>query len=383
MKPDASMEHDDISSIPPLPPDAFEFVQMDEVILDAKFETEPMGFMKDAILRFATNRASVVAFIILSILVFMSIIGPNISGYTYREQNLRGTNLPPRVKAFENLGIFDGSRVITVRASNIPPRIESGSYIETLNTFVTMNVEMAEIRINAYIEAGLHDTYFWFGTDAIGRCLFTRVWYGLRISLLLGFVVTVINISIGIVYGAVQGYFGGYADLVMQRITEILSGIPTLVVVTLTIIFFGAGFHNFVVAFILTGWIGASSTTRMQFYRFKNREYVYAANSMGASDWRIIFRHILPNASGTMITSFALMIPGIIGMEAFLAFLGIGLQAPTPTLGILNVDGQTAMLNSPHILLFPASVISILMICFNIFGNGLRDAFNPQLRGSQ
>ena len=379
------LENGDTFEIQTLPPDAFEIVPMGDRMLDAKFEPPPIGFLKDALLRFAQNRASVVAFVILAILVFMSIIGPSLTPFTYREQNLRMTNMPPRLPGvLGNLPGFRGERNIRIQAANLGPR--EHALIRIVDEFTVhahgRDVEMLEIRINAYVYGGFEDVYYWFGTDNIGRCMFTRTWHGLRISLLLGLVVSIINIVIGVVYGAIQGYYGGVHDLIMQRITEILNGIPTIMVVAVAIMLWGASFWTLALGFSMLAWIGNANATRMQFYRFKNREYVYAANSMGASHKRMIFRHILPNASGTLITSFALAIPSVIGQEAFFAFIGLGMQAPTPTLGVLNVEGQATLLNAPHQIFFPAAIISILLICFNVFGNGLRDAFNPSLRGA-
>ena len=376
---------DDILEIPVLPPDAFEVVPMGDRIFDAKFETPPMGFFKDAMLRFAQNRASVVAFVILAILVLMAIIGPMLTPFTYREQNLRMTNMPPRLPGrLGNIPGFRGHHDITIQARNLGPR--EHVLIRIVEEFQVPGpggyVDMLRIRIDGYVYRDFDDVYFWFGSDSIGRCMFTRTWHGLRISLLLGLVVSIFNVIIGVIYGAVQGYYGGVADLIMQRITEILTGVPTVMVMAVAIMFLGASFWTLVIGFTLFGWIVPANATRMQFYRFKNREYVYAASSMGAGDMRIVFRHILPNAAGTLITAFAIMIPNIILSEAFFAFIGLGLQAPTPSLGILNLEGQGALLSNPHLILFPASLISILLICFNVFGNGLRDAFNPSLRGS-
>ena len=227
---------------------------------------------------------------------------------------------------------------------------------------------------------------FYFGSDNQGRDIFTRLWHGARLSLLLGVGVSLINIILGVIYGAIEGYYGGKADLIMERISDILVEIPSLILLTLFQIYFGSKWGPvpaLLLAFILTGWIGTASRVRMQFYRYKNQEYVLAARVLGAKDKRIIFRHILPNAIGTLITSCILMIPSVIFSESTLSFLNIvDLETGTMTsIGTMLAAGQDLLDTHPHVLLFPAIFISILMISFNLFGNGLRDAFNPSLRG--
>ena len=199
-------------------------------------------------------------------------------------------------------------------------------------------------------------------------------------------IVSAINLTIGAIYGAIQGYYGGYVDLTMDRISDILSGVPSMITVSLFQLHLAQKvgvIPSLLFAFVLTGWIGMASTVRMQFYRFKGQEYVLASRVLGASDWRIMFRHIFPNSLGTIITRSVLVIPGVIFSESSLTYLGIvNLDGPTTTsVGTLLANARDALSSDPYIILFPSLFISLLMICFNLFGNGLRDAFNPALRG--
>ena len=224
---------------------------------------------------------------------------------------------------------------------------------------------------------------FLFGTDKSGRDMFKYVFEGLRNSLVLGIVTFIVCFSFGLVWGAISGYFGGTVDLVMERITDILSRIPGIVLITLILMKTGEStFGVFALALCLTGWIGTSSLTRTQFYRFRGREYVLASRTLGASDARLIAKHILPNALGTIITSSVLMIPGIIFTEASIAYLGLGFKNLS-SLGVILANNQSELTNHPYQLLFPAAVIALLMISFNLFGNGLRDAINPSLKGEE
>ena len=228
---------------------------------------------------------------------------------------------------------------------------------------------------------GFKDQNFWFGTTNAGYDLFTEMWKGLRLSLLIAFAVAITNIFIGIIIGSIMGYYGGTLDLVMDRIIDILAGLPFLAILTLLLLRFGSAPWIIVVAFVMTGWIGISSLTRTQFYRYKNREYVLAARTLGAKDIRIMSKHIFPNTIGTLITSLVLYIPGVITSESTYSYLGILNYSGTTGFGELLAIGQQNMMTSFHLLLFPSIVISLLILSFNLFGNGLRDAFNPSLRG--
>ncbi len=221
---------------------------------------------------------------------------------------------------------------------------------------------------------------FLLGTDKNGKDMLKYVFDGLRWSLFLGIISSAVCFIFGLIWGAICGYFGGNVDLIMERFTDILSGIPWIVVMTLVIIHLGSTFFSFALALCLTGWIGTAATTRTQFYRFRGREYVLASRTLGASDARLIAKHILPNAMGTIITSAVLMIPSVIFSEATISYLGLGFKNLS-SLGVILSNNQPELKQYPYLLIFPAVIIALLMISFNLFGNGLRDAVNPSLKG--
>lgn len=236
----------------------------------------------------------------------------------------------------------------------------------------------------------LHGYYpsYALGTNAFGQDMVCALAKGGGFSLGLAFGVSMINLVIGCIYGAIEGYFGGKTDLIMERITDVLAGVPFTVVVTLFSYHLAARVGvivSFLFAFVATGWISTASLTRKQFYRYKNREYVMAARALGAGHGRIIFRHVFPNSIGAIVTSSAMLIPAVIGLETIMTYLGIvNLSgAGATSLGTLIELGKTALETAPHALLLPALFLALVMICFNLIGNGLRDAFNPSLRFSE
>ena len=240
-----------------------------------------------------------------------------------------------------------------------------------------------KVEIYRYSEFGYEKMpKFLFGTDNMGHDLVTKAFKGLRTSLILGICTCVVCFLFGLCWGAVSGYFGGNVDLAMERFCDILGGIPWIVVMTLAILHFGNTFGTFFMALCLTGWMGTAARTRTQFYRFKGREYVLASRTLGASDTRLIFRHILPNALGTIVTGAVLMIPSVIFSESTLAYLNLGLQG-VESFGVMLSNNQVYISTDPHLILFPASILALIMISFNLFGNGLRDALNPSLKGSE
>ena len=269
-------------------------------------------------------------------------------------------------------------------------RDESGSPVYyTYTGGGTVETAMYRVRVlyyNYYVYQNGFEPQYLFGTDSQGYDLALRMARGIQLSLLVALCVSAINLVLGAVYGAIEGYYGGAIDLIMERISDILSGVPFIVVATLFQIHLAAqlgAIPSLLFAFVMTGWISTAARTRTQFYRFKNSEYVLAARTLGARDRRIIWKHIFPNSLGTIITSSVLIIPGVIFDESMLSFLGIvNLGGSEMTsLGTLLSDASSIWTRYPHLMIFPALVISLLMICFNLFGNGLRDAFNPSLRG--
>lgn len=351
-----------------------------EDIRDEAIKGEAVGFFKDAMIRFRKNKASITATIMIAIIVLMALIGPLMSPYGWDEQNAKLQYLPPKIPYLERFSGFDGCRELTIRKSNIELTYKD-SLLKINEEYTEKGIPMVKAKVDMYKLAGAGDKYFWFGTDYLGRSCWTRLWKGTRISLLIGVISAVTNIAIGIVYGSISGYFGGAVDMVMQRITEFLTSLPLFVVTILFIMKYGSGLIPIALSMIVVGWVGTSNIIRTQFYRYKGHEYVLAARTMGAPDRKLIFRHILPNAIGPVITSASLAIPLAIFNEAGLAYLGLGLQAPRPSIGVLLSEGQRVLYAYPYLTLAPGIIISILMISFNLLGNGLRDAFNPTLRG--
>ena len=364
----------------------FEFVQLDHDIKDEKFQGEAIGFFKDAMLRFRKNKASLAAAWVIAIIIFMAIFGPSMNEYTYRQQHVEWALLPPRVKGLEKIGMFDGTKVMEIKKESMEGKYQ-GAVVKIIDEYDKeyngVKVPMVKAKINMYKVKGADDVYFWLGTDSIGRDMWTRLWRGSRVSLAIGIFAVLINMIIGVVYGSISGYYGGWVDMIMQRIIEVIGGIPSLVLIILFVMYLGSGIVPFILAMVLTGWIGMSRMIRAQFYKYKGQEYVLASRTMGAKDRTLIFRHILPNAIGPIITQATLAVPGAIFTESFLSYLGLGIGAPEPSIGVLLAEGQKALLEYPHLTLFPAIIISLLMLSFNLFGNGLRDAFDPTLRGQE
>ena len=508
-----------------IPNDKFKFVQINERLHDTEVKTKPVGYFKDAWMRFRKNKASVTAAIIIALIVVFAVFGPLVSDYEMYDVDGIYAKVRPKNDVLNFPGFWDGGytkklnnkylmylTAIGVGAadtdgsgktwaegveSEFYPIIADGEVYESegsqyrdsrIDSYLTVGfryISMTEEKYNTIVawqeENGIQviypmvdttneycdvnnadDANFWYrhapnssplnakgkrmteievimeegfqdnylrdaegnvmfyaqkdmgmrsvrvlyynyfifmngheplhlmGTDGQGYDILVRICYGIRLSLLLSICVFAINFTIGAAYGAIEGYYGGLADLLMERVSDVLNGIPFIVTATLfQLHLVNTGkvstFVGLVFAFVLTGWIGTAYSVRTQFYRFKNQEYILAARTLGAKDMRLMFKHIFPNAIGTIITRSVLAIPGTIMTESVLSYLGIlNFNSKNLTsLGTLLSNGQDYLATDPHILLFPAVVISLLMISFNLFGNGLRDAFNPSLRGTE
>ena len=210
-----------------IPAEKFEYAQKDEVLYDANPETISRGFFKDALVRLKKNKASVAAFWILCLIVIMAVFGPSMTPYTFTEQFSDFTNMPPRIQGLEKLGIFDGGRVLTNRrldSLDNPEKFPEGCIYGWYNEHEVNGVILVDVEVNYYKYLGADDHYFWFGTDKLGRDLFTRLWRGTRVSLIIALAAVLSDVVIGVVYGAIAGYYGGKADLFMMRVCEIING---------------------------------------------------------------------------------------------------------------------------------------------------------------
>ncbi len=219
-----------------------------------------------------------------------------------------------------------------------------------------------------------------FGTDQFGRDLWVRTWMGTRISLLIAFVAALLDLTVGVAYGAVSALSGGKVDAVMQRIIEVLVGIPHLIIVILLMMVLPAGIWTIVVALSITGWVNMARLVRAEILKLKNQEFVMAAQVLGTRTPQVILKHLIPNTVGVIVINAMFTIPSAIFTEAFLSFIGIGMQEPAASLGVLINNGYQVLRNFPHVLIYPAIIIVLIMVCFSTLGDGLRDALDPRMR---
>ena len=231
-----------------------------------------------------------------------------------------------------------------------------------------------------YNQNQLPSAEHYFGTDQFGRDVFTRVLYGARISMTVAYVSTITTLLIGALYGGISGFIGGKVDMVMMRIVEILSGIPSMLYLILFMVKLGPGLHTIILSMSITGWLGMARMVRAQVIGLKNMEYVLAVRTLGVSETKILLKHLIPNSLGVIIVNLTLAVPSAIFNEAFLSFLGLGVSAPTASWGVLANEALSLYMLYPHQLLFPCLAICITIMAFNFLGDGLRDALDPKMR---
>ncbi|MCH4206771.1 MAG: ABC transporter permease [Solobacterium sp.] len=221
---------------------------------------------------------------------------------------------------------------------------------------------------------------YWFGTDSLGRDLFSRVWVGARASMIIALTATVLKLVVGTIYGAVMAHFGGWVDELMMRIIEVLNSLPYLLVTILIMMVLGNSLFALMVALSLTAWCSTARQVRGMIKQLKETEYVYAAEVLGAKPMWIILKHYVPNMIGILLLNASTAIPDFIFTEAGLSFLGIGLQSPDISLGVLISQGKATMDFYPYQLFFPCLILCLIVLAFNLLGDGLRDALDPRLR---
>jgi oligopeptide transport system permease protein len=219
-----------------------------------------------------------------------------------------------------------------------------------------------------------------FGTDTLGRDLFVRTWSGARVSLLIAFTAVIVNVIVGVIYGGISGFAGGAIDNLMMRFVELINGIPYLIIVILLMMVMEPGVMTMIVAYSAVGWTGMARLVRGQIMSLKEQEYIVASKILGAKLPRLLFKHLLPNAMSVIIVNITLEIPSAIFTEAFLSYIGLGVQIPLASWGTLANEGGRAFQLYPSQMIIPAACISLTMLAFNIMGDGLRDALDPKLR---
>src|SRR5690554_1767239 len=359
-----------------------------------------LGYWKDSFSRLILNK---VAFICLSFLILLyliswivtltsntstvivpQIINPNTNKLVHKAAL---TSLPPRIKGLEWIPWFDGKTTFSIPKDNLTNPNSSWKYKEEtyeINFCYTdeQNVETCSITQDIYKQNDVKFLYFPFGTDDGARDQWIRVFYGIRNSISIGILVAIFDIVVGTLYGAIAGFYGGTKiDNIMMRFAEIYGSIPSIVLLILLASVMGRGFNTMVIAMVLTGWINVATMIRAQFLRFRDHDFVLASKTVGASNRRLIYTHILPNVVGQLVILAAFDIPSAIFYEATLSFIGLGLPVELPSLGNLITRGINNRVMLPYMLWIPTIILSLILLAINLLANGLRDALDPRLRG--
>lgn len=358
-------------------------------------------FAGDVWFRFRHKPTAIAGFVIIVLLLIFALAGPYFTQYSYSVQNLEVVNIPPRMRVYETpnhsgyLYITQALKVLQVEkdgtlGSQLKKVRDEADRMMTI--FACDGTEIAlyygqkpyviaDPETNTiYPSAKIWNRSYILGTDNLGRDILTRLMYGTRISLMVAFVAALVNMVIGIFFGGIAGYAGGNVDNIMMRLVDIISTVPLTLYVILIMVILGSGLRSIIVALGLVYWVDMARVVRGQVLSLKANEFVLAARTIGSSTKTILLEHLIPNAMGSILVTETMLIPSAIFMEAFLGYLGIGLQPPLASLGTMCNDATENLRSCPHQLFIPALVICLIMFAFNFVGDGLRDALDPKLK---
>lgn len=335
-----------------LSPDSFEPLAKGEAQDNEKIAAPSLTFTQDVWLRLKKNKGAVVSLIVILLMVIVAFGStPFINKSTLVKSQPQYANLPAKVPGLDAINGLNG-------------KIKQGG-----------------VWVDVYAKNDVpKDKYFYLGTDYLGRSLAQRIIYGTKVSLIVALVATFFDLTVGVAYGIISGWKGGRVDNVMQRIIEIISSIPNLVIVVLMLVVLKPGMTSIILAIAISSWTTMARMIRAETLSLKTQEYVLAARTLGESPTKIAWKHLVPNLSSIIIIQTMYTIPSAIFFEAFLSFIGIGITAPETSLGVLLNEGQKNFQFLPYQMWYPAIVLCVLMIAFNLLGDGLRDAFDPKTR---
>ncbi|WP_296047841.1 ABC transporter permease [uncultured Gemmiger sp.] len=365
-----------------------------------KIWSKSRTFAGDVWFRFRHKPTAIAGFVLIVVLALFALVGPLFTAYDYAQQNLEVVNVPPVMKVYQ---APDGSYMYITTALKVVSVSQDGQLggqlkrvrEEDAKSMTIYDVNGSEVALyyggstyvmadestgNIYPSRLVWNKSYILGTDSLGRDILTRLMYGTRISLMVALMATLVNMVIGILYGGIAGYVGGTVDMVMMRIVDIISTIPLTLYVILIMQVLGSGLQSIIVALGSVYWVDMARVVRGQILSLKQQEFVVAAKTIGSSSRTILFDHLIPNALGSILVTMTMLIPSAIFMEAFLGYLGIGLQPPLASLGTMCNDASANLRTSPHELLIPALMICAIMFAFNFVGDGLRDALDPKLK---
>lgn len=398
----------------PLQKSDFEF--LGQTFTDAEVARPSLTYWQDAWRRLRKHKLAMVGIIVIIICILFAFIGPMFMEMSYSDQKVDFKNIGLKMKVWQiaddeyifktedyNLILVNGKGEILKKLPELRHKRDLVNRVyyyqyseeETIKLDFSYNVLPAKKgkydydysitfrgEEHTYYDKTLRNKSFPLGTDSLGRNMLSRLMFGTKISLVIAFIATIVNLFIGVIYGAISGYEGGAVDIIMMRIVDIINSIPLTLYVILLMVWIPKqeGLLNIIIALSTVYWVGTARLVRGQLLSIKEQEFILAARTIGVPKHKIILKHLIPNAIGPIIVSMAMMIPSAIFTEAFLSFIGIGVSAPMASLGTLANDALPALTTYPYQLIEPAIAIAIIILAFNFLGDGLRDALDPRLR---